>query len=144
MNYILIGVTVVVVVVLLVACAPLLQRSTQSPANVAATASAVTVKAITPAEAKKRLESEQGIVVLDVRAAAEYAQGHIKGSVLLPVDNIVAEAQAKLPDKNAVLFVYCRTGRRSAIAAAALVKMGYTQVYNLGGIIDWPYEVVKN
>ena len=100
------------------------------------------MKYITPTEAKKRLDTEQGIVLLDVRTAEEYAAGHIAGSILIPVDKIAAEAGTKLTDKNAVLFVYCRTGHKSAIAAAELVKMGYTQVFDLGGINSWPYGVV--
>lgn len=95
---------------------------------------------IKPAEAKKRLESEKGIILLDVRTQEEYAEKHIPNSMLIPVDVIEEEAPAKLTDKNAVIFVYCRSGRRSAAASEALVKMGYTGVYNLGGIIDWPYE----
>lgn len=97
-------------------------------------------KNIKPEEAKKRLENEKGIILLDVRTYEEYTEKHIPGSILIPVDAIEKEAPSKLTDKNATIFVYCRTGRRSAIAAEALAKMGYTNVYNLGGIIDWPYE----
>ena len=95
---------------------------------------------IKPEEAKKRLEGEKGIILLDVRTQEEYDEKHITGSVLIPVDIIEKEAPAKLSDKNSTIFVYCRSGRRSIIASEALVKMGYTKVYNLGGIIDWPYE----
>lgn len=95
---------------------------------------------IKPEEAKKRLESEKGIILLDVRTLEEYSQKHIPSSLLIPVDMIEKEAPLKLTDKNAVIFVYCRSGRRSVTASEALVKMGYSKVYNLGGIIDWPYE----
>ncbi len=97
-------------------------------------------KDIKPEEAKKRLDGETGIILLDVRTQEEYDEKHIPDSILIPVDVIEKEAQTKLTDKNATIFVYCRSGRRSAIAAEALVKMGYTKVYNLGGINDWPYE----
>ena len=97
---------------------------------------------LTPEEAKKRLDSEKGIILLDVREPDEYAQGHIKNSTLFPLGTIEADASAKLTDKNATIFVYCRSGRRSALAADALVKLGYTKVFDFGGIIDWPYEVV--
>ena len=95
---------------------------------------------IKPEEAKKRLESEKGIILLDVRTQAEYVEQHIPNSLLIPVEEIEKEALTKLKDKNTIIFVYCRSGRRSAIASQVLVKMGYTRVYNLGGIIDWPYE----
>lgn len=96
---------------------------------------------ILPADAKKRLESEKNIILLDVRTIEEYTEKHIPKSVLIPVDVIEDEAQKKLKDKSVPIFVYCRSGRRSVIASEALVKMGYTKVYNLGGIIDWPYEI---
>ncbi len=95
---------------------------------------------ITPAEAKERLAAEPGIILLDVRTPAEYAEKHIPDSKLIPLDQLEQEAEAKLKNKGATVFVYCRSGRRSAIAAGILVKLGYTDVYNLGGIIDWPYE----
>lgn len=97
-------------------------------------------KKITPAEAKERLDSEKGIILLDVRTREEYEEKHIPGSILIPVDTIKEQTKDKLPDKNAVIFVYCRSGNRSATAAKALSSMGYTNVYDLGGIIDWPYE----
>lgn len=97
-------------------------------------------KNIKPEEAKKRLESEKGIILLDVRTQQEYDEKHISNSVLIPVDAIEKEAPSILTDKNAVIFVYCRSGNRSVTASEGLVKMGYTNVYNLGGIISWPYE----
>lgn len=97
---------------------------------------------ISPEEAKKRLDSEKGIILLDVRTKEEYDSGHIKDSVLIPVDVVQAEAENLLKDKNAPVFVYCRSGNRSVTASNILVELGYTNVYNLGGIRDWPYEVV--
>ncbi len=99
---------------------------------------------IKPEEAKQRLEAESGILLLDVRTEEEYAQKHIPDSILIPVDVIEKEAPEKLTDKDAVIFVYCRSGNRSRTAASALVKMGYTNVYNLGGMNDWPYETVSD
>jgi phage shock protein E len=98
---------------------------------------------IKPEEAKKRLDSEKGIVLLDVRTKEEYDTGHIKGSILIPVDNVKEEAERKLKDKNAPIFVYCRSGSRSISAASILANLGYKNVYNLGGINNWPYEVVE-
>lgn len=91
-------------------------------------------------EAKKRLESEKGIILLDVRTVGEYSERHIPNSILIPVDDIEKKAPELLTDKNAEIFVYCRSGKRSVTASQTLVKMGYNRVYNLGGIIDWPFE----
>lgn len=98
---------------------------------------------ITPEEANKRLESEKGIILLDVRTKEEYESGHIKGSMLIPVDNLKTEAENKLKDKDSPIFVYCRSGNRSVTAANILVNLGYKNVHNLGGINNWPYEVVR-
>ena len=98
---------------------------------------------ITPEEAKKRLDSEKGILLLDVRTPEENLEKRIPNSLLIPVEEIEKIAPSKLTDKNAIIFVYCRSGRRSAIASAALVKMGYTGIFDLGGINDWPYETVS-
>lgn len=111
----------------------------QSPANVEG------YQKITPQQAKARM-AEPGVIVLDVRMQQEYDAGHIANAVLLPLPLIEAgdAAVAKaLPDKDAEILVYCRSGRRSAIAANALIHMGYTNVLDFGGINDWPYEVVK-
>ena len=98
---------------------------------------------ITPEEAKKRLDSEKNIILLDVRTKEEYETGHIKGSILIPVDNLKEEAEKSLKDKDVPIFVYCRSGNRSLTAANILVKQGYTNVFNLGGINNWPYEIIK-
>jgi phage shock protein E len=89
--------------------------------------------------AKKRLDTDKGIVLLDVRTVAEYTEKRIPGSVLIPVDVIETQAIEKLKDKNATIFVYCRRGSRSSIAAKALANMNYTNVFDLGGINNWPY-----
>ena len=101
---------------------------------------------ITPQEAKKRIARNSNIVIVDVRTQEEYAQGHIPKAILLPVDQIeAASAQVGkvLPDKNAEIFVYCRSGKRAGRAAQALSAQGYTNVCSIGGIMDWPYETVK-
>lgn len=96
---------------------------------------------ITPEEAKTIMDSEEGYVVLDVRTQEEYDEKHIPGAVLLPNTEIEAKAEDMLTDKAQLILVYCRSGRRSKQAAEALVKLGYTNVKEFGGIIDWPYEV---
>jgi phage shock protein E len=98
---------------------------------------------ITPEQAKKRLDSEKDIILLDVRTKEEYATGHIKDSVLIPVDNLKEEAGKVLMDNEAPIFVYCRSGNRSVTAANILIEQGYKNVFNLGGINNWPYEIVK-
>lgn len=95
---------------------------------------------ISPKEAKERMEKEPGIILLDVRTVPEHEALHIPGSLLIPLHVLEKEAPTKIPDKDAVIFVYCRSGNRSVDAARILVRLGYTQIYNLGGIIDWPYE----
>ena len=95
---------------------------------------------IKPDEAKARLDNEEGIILLDVRTLEEYSQQHIPESLLIPLDELKQKASEQLLDKDAVVFVYCRSGRRSAQAAKILVEQGYTKVHDLGGIIDWPYE----
>ena len=81
--------------------------------------------------------------ILDVRTAAEYAEVHIPGAILLPDTKIREKASELLPDKNQTILVYCRTGGRSAKASRVLIELGYTSVYDFDGIVDWPYEKVK-
>ncbi len=102
---------------------------------------AIRFQSIAPEEAMQRLESEEEIILLDVRTPEEYAEGHIPGSQLIPLQTLEEEAPLQLTDKDVPIFVYCRSGSRSLEAADILVELGYTQVYDLGGIIDWPYEV---
>ena len=96
---------------------------------------------ITAQEAKEIMDTQQGYVILDVRAQEEYDQGHIPGAIVIPHGEIEAKAESALPDKDQLILVYCRSGRRSKIAAEALVKLGYTNIKEFGGILDWPYEV---
>ena len=83
------------------------------------------------------------MILLDVRTEQEYQEKHIPGAILIPVQEIENRATSELPDKNVVIFVYCRSGARSANAAKILVGKGYTHIYDIGGIIDWPYETVS-
>ncbi|MBO1678614.1 rhodanese-like domain-containing protein [Bittarella massiliensis (ex Durand et al. 2017)] len=97
---------------------------------------------ISPQEAKERMEAG-GATVVDVRTAQEYGEGHIPGAVLVPLDTIGGERPAALPDTEAELLIYCRSGVRSKAAAEQLAALGYRQVCDFGGIIDWPYEIVR-
>ncbi len=99
---------------------------------------------INAAEVKARLDQEGSkIILIDVRTPAEYNEAHIEKAILLPVNTIGKNASVVIPDREAVYFVYCRTGSRSAAAAAQLVEMGYRNIYDLGGIKDWPYGTVS-
>ena len=98
---------------------------------------------ISGAEAKALMDSESGYVIIDARTQEEYDQGHIPGAIMIPEYEIAARAENELPDKNQLILVYRRSGRRSKIAADELVNLGYTNVKEFGGIIDWEYETVK-
>lgn len=97
---------------------------------------------ITPKQAKEIMDIED-VVVLDVREQNEYNTGHIKNSILIPVNEMKTKAPELLKDKQKKILVYCRSGRRSAAASEQLAKMGYTNVLDFGGINDWPYETVR-
>lgn len=97
---------------------------------------------ITAAEGKEMMDADASIILVDVRTESEYDSGHIAGAVLLPLDLIESQAKTILPDKNSVIIVYCRSGNRSAQAVSILNDMGYKNLYDMGGIIDWPYGTV--
>ena len=98
---------------------------------------------ITPVVVKERLDKGEKLIIVDVRTKEEYDSGHIPRSLLIPYDEMEATAASLLPDKNASIIVYCRSGRRSEIAAKSLVKLGYTNVADLGAISDWKYGLEK-
>ena len=97
---------------------------------------------ITAEEAKKIMDTESEYVILDVRTEEEFAQGHIPGAILIPDYEIREEAESSLPDKDALILVYCRSGRRSKNAAQILAELGYSNIREFGGIMSWPYETV--
>jgi phage shock protein E len=101
------------------------------------------VAAITPEEVKALLDSGEDFVLLDVRTQSEFDRGHIPGALLIPDTELADRAGDELPDKDGLIVLYCRSGRRSAASAADLIDRGYTQVYDMGGINDWPYDVVQ-
>ena len=96
---------------------------------------------ITAQQAKEIMDTQTGYIILDTRTQAEFDEGHIPGAILIPYDEITEKAEGILTDKNQLLLVYCRSGRRSKLACDDLVKLGYTNIREFGGIIDWPYEV---
>ncbi|MBC5735220.1 rhodanese-like domain-containing protein [Lawsonibacter hominis] len=92
-------------------------------------------------EAAKEMMDTQEVIILDVREQDEYDSGHIPSAVLLPVGMIDEDTAAKvIPEKDSTVLVYCRSGNRSKTASAALADLGYTNIYEFGGINTWPYE----
>lgn len=98
---------------------------------------------ITQQEAKQIMDSGEDFILLDVREQDEFDNGHIPGAILIPYKQIPQKAPSMLPDKNKQILIYCRSGRRSKIAAESLSQFAYTNIKEFGGIIDWPYEVEK-
>lgn len=95
---------------------------------------------ITAQQAKEIMDTQEGYVILDTRTEEEYEQGHIPGAIVISHEEIKEKAESVLTDKDQLILVYCRSGRRSKLAAQDLVDLGYTNVKEFGGIIDWPYE----
>ena len=102
-----------------------------------------TYEQITAEQAKTIMDTEKDYVIIDARTDEEFAEGHIENAILIPEYEIANRAEKELTDKAQLILVYCRSGRRSKIASEELVKLGYTNVKEFGGIIDWPYDTVK-
>lgn len=107
--------------------------------SIQSTEAQVEYKKITAEEAKQRIDAG-GAVILDVRTQEEYDEGHIDGAIRLEYNDFDEQLTEILPDKSAQILIYCRSGNRSRIATEYLISNGYTDVYDFGGIIDWPYE----
>ncbi|MGN0531809.1 MAG: rhodanese-like domain-containing protein [Eubacterium sp.] len=107
------------------------------------TAMTGTYQQISQDEAKKIMDARDDYIIVDARDQYEYDEGHIKDAIVIPYTEIEAQAKQKLPNKEQLILVYCRSGRRSKIAARSLADMGYTNVKEFGGIIDWQYEIEK-
>ena len=103
----------------------------------------LTYEQISAKEAKEIMDTEKDYIIIDARTTEEFNEGHIEGAILIPEYEVTLRAESEIPNKDALILVYCRSGRRSKIAADALVALGYTNVKEFGGIIDWPYEIVK-
>lgn len=100
-------------------------------------------QSISPQQAKELMDSTQDYIILDVRTQPEYDEGHLPDAVLIPDTEIASRAGQELPQKDQLILVYCRSGRRSKNASRELAAMGYTNIKEFGGIIDWPYEIVQ-
>ena len=99
-------------------------------------------KQISQDEAMKIMEEESGFLIVDVRRPDEFAEGHIEGAINVPNEGITDKMPEELPDKDQLLLIYCRTGRRSKEASEKLAKIGYTNVYEFGGINTWTGTIV--
>lgn len=110
--------------------------------DIAASEMTSSYQKISAQQAKEKIDAGN-VTLVDVRTAEEYAERHIKDAILVPDETIGTEKPKILPDTEAVLLVYCRSGRRSKEAAEKLISLGYKHVYDFGGIIDWPYETVS-
>jgi rhodanese-related sulfurtransferase len=100
-------------------------------------------KKISAEEAKSIMDGKEPYILLDVRTESEFKEEHLEGAMLIPSDEIVERAETDLPDKDALIMVYCRSGGRSSRATKELADMGYTNVRDIGGIIDWPYDITR-
>jgi rhodanese-related sulfurtransferase len=98
---------------------------------------------ITAEEAMKMIEEDDSLVIVDVRRLDEFTEGHIPDAICIPNETIENEPPKELPDPDQVILIYCRSGNRSKQAAQKLAAMGYTNIYEFGGIIDWPGDIVR-
>ncbi|MDE6245375.1 MAG: rhodanese-like domain-containing protein [Treponemataceae bacterium] len=98
---------------------------------------------ITQEDAKKMMDSEKDFIILDVRTPEEFASGHIKDAVNIPNETIFDKEPSELTDKSQLILLYCRSGRRSKEAAKKLAKIGYTNIKEFGGIIDWKWDIIQ-
>jgi phage shock protein E len=125
------GLLVIFIAISLTGCG-----TTKAPAD----GESPTVTNITAEEGKTMMEEDPTIILVDVRTEAEFAEEHIPGALLVPVDELESLTPEMMSDKEATYIIYCRSGNRSATAAKQLIEMGYQNIYDMGGIIDWPYE----
>ena len=102
-----------------------------------------TYRQVNAEEAATMMEEESGYIILDVRTAQEYSEKHIPGAINIPNETIGTEDIPELPDKEQLILVYCRSGNRSKQASEKLVKLGYTNIVEFGGIHDWTGETVS-
>jgi rhodanese-related sulfurtransferase len=100
----------------------------------------ITYQQITQEEAKRLMETEKDYVIIDARTEEEFKEGHIEGAILIPEYEIGERAEKELPHKNQLILVYCRSGRRSKEASSKLVELGYSNIVEFGGILDWNGE----
>jgi rhodanese-related sulfurtransferase/thiol-disulfide isomerase/thioredoxin len=116
-------------------------KTTPSPSAAASAAGAY--QTIEPKDVKQMMDDGDAFILVDVRTVEEFSAAHIEGALNIPVETIGGVKPALLPDLNEMIVLYCRTGNRTVTASKALVALGYTKIYDMGGIVDWPYETVN-
>ena len=119
-------------------------ESAQSEVQTTTASAAAAYQQITQEKAKEMMQADDGHIIVDVRRQDEYDSGHIPGAILILNESIGTEQPKELPDLDQVILIYCRSGRRSKEASQKLADMGYTNIYEFGGIIDWTGEVVTS
>ena len=119
-------------------------EGTQSEVQTTTASAEAAYQQITQEKAKEMMQADDGHIIVDVRRQDEYDSGHILGAILIPNESIGTEQPKELPDLDQVILIYCRSGRRSKEASQKLADMGYTHIYEFGGIIDWTGEVVTS
>ena len=119
-------------------------ENVQSEVQTTTVAEIMTYQQITQEEAKEMMKADDGHIIVDVRRQDEYDSGHIHDAILIPNESIGKEKPKELPNLDQIILIYCRSGRRSKEASQKLADMGYTHIYEFGGIIDWTGEVVTN
>ena len=149
-NRIILIAVLLMTAMLLTCCADSRKAESSAPATEAATAvkeeetahpDPVGYRQISQEEAQKMMETEKDYIILDVRTPAEYAEGHIPGAICISHDSIPTDDIPELPDKDQLIMIYCRSGRRSKLAAEQLVSQGYTDIVEFGGINTWQGEI---
>jgi rhodanese-related sulfurtransferase len=119
------------------------EKDTDKTTNTAESNNTKSYRQISQEEAKAMMEADDGHIIVDVRTQDEFDEGHIPGAICIPNESIGDKQPSELPDLDQIILVYCRSGRRSKEASQKLADIGYTRVYEFGGIIDWTGEVVK-
>jgi rhodanese-related sulfurtransferase len=119
-------------------------ESDQSGVQITTASENVSYQQITQEKAKEMMQADDGHIIVDVRRQDEYDSGHIPDAILIPNESIDKEQPKELPDLDQIILIYCRSGRRSKEASQKLADMGYTNIYEFGGIIDWTGEVVTS
>lgn len=102
------------------------------------------LRTISVEQVKEDLEEGREFVLLDVRTPEEYEEGHIEGAINIPLKNLSYDVENEIEDKETMIYLYCRSGVRVITAGQILQDLGYENVYNMGGIISWPYEIVRD
>ena len=127
----------------LLTCTLFLSGHNRAGAQSAGAAGGAEYRRISPAQARTMMLELYDFILLDVRTAEEFRERRIEGAVNIPHNEIRRRSENELSDKSRAILVYCQSGRRSENAARALVSLGYTNVFDLGGIVDWPHETVS-